>query len=341
MSPVVVVPTEILVVRLSSIGGVLLTTPLLRALRHRHPEARLTVLTDERYAPLLKHNPNVDQVAGVGPNASLWAWARSLRQHEFGCLLDLEGSVQSRLLRRLVPGRWRRAERRWLAERVLIHTKRNLFAEAPSDAERYFTAAKDLDVVPDGLPVEFCLSEAADAEATKWLDQAGIRVDGPLVAFAPGALAATLRWPADFWVDLITRVTDTGADAVVVGGHGDATLATDIAVRSGARAASSAGLLSLQGTGAILKRAQAVITGDSGTLHMATGVGTPVVALFGPTVREFGRFPYQAHATVVERDLPCRPCSRRGGHTCPLQHHDCLRSIEPQNVFHVLARVLA
>ncbi|TFG52682.1 MAG: lipopolysaccharide heptosyltransferase family protein [Gemmatimonadales bacterium] len=217
MSPVVVVPTEILVVRLSSIGGVLLTTPLLRALRHRHPEARLTVLTDERYAPLLKHNPNVDQVAGVGPKASLWAWARSLRQHEFGCLLDLEGSVQSRLLRRLVPGRWRRAERRWLAERVLIHTKRNLFAEAPSDAERYFTAAKDLDVVPDGLPVEFCLSEAADAEATKWLDQAGIRVDGPLVAFAPGALAATLRWPADFWVDLITRVTDTGADAVCCG----------------------------------------------------------------------------------------------------------------------------
>jgi len=90
-----------------------------------------------------------------------------------------------------------------------------------------------------------------------------------------------------------------------------------------------------------LKRSQAVITGDSGALHMATGVGTPVVALFGPTVREFGRFPYQAHATVVERDLPCRPCSRRGGRVCPLQHHECLRSIDPQNVFHVLARLLA
>ena len=341
MTPVVVVPTEILVVRLSSIGGVLLTTPLLRALRTRHPEARLIVLTDERYAPLLKHNANVDQIAGVGPNASLWAWARSLRQHEFSYLLDLEGNARSRFLRRLVPGRWRRAERRWLAKRVLIHTKRNMFREAPSDAERYFTAAKDLDVVPDGLPVEFCLSGAADAEATKWLDQAGIRIDGPLVAFAPGATAATLRWPADSWVELITRVTDTGADAVVVGGQGDATLAADIAVRSGARATSSAGLLSLQGTGAILKRAQAVIAGDSGALHMAIGVGTPVVALFGPTVREFGRFPYQAHATAVERDLPCRPCSRRGGRVCPLQHHECLRSIDPQDVFHVLARLLA
>ncbi len=341
MLPAVVVPTEILVVRLSSISGVLLATPLLRALRRRHPEARLTVLTEERHVPLLKHNPNVDQVAGVGPTASLWAWARGLRQHDFSYLLDLEGDTRSRSLRLLVRGRWRRPARRRLAEYLLIHTKRNVLREAQSMAERYFAAARELDVVPDGEPVDFCLANGADNEAATWLDQVGLGSDRPLVAFAPGGSTATRRWPAQAWVELITRVTDTGADAVLVGGSADASLATDIATQGGARAASSAGLLSLQGTGAILKRAEAVITGDTGALHMATGVGTPVVALFGPTVREFGRFPYRAHATVVERDLPCRPCSRRGGHTCPLQHHDCLRSIEPQHVFNVLARTLS
>lgn len=340
MLPVVVVPTEILVVRFSSIAEILLTTPLLRALRSRHPEARIVVLTEERYAPLLRENPNVDQVAGVGPDASLWAWARSLRRHEFTYLLDLEGNFRSRCLRLLVPGRWRSARRPRFAQQVLIHSKRNLLREARPMAERYFTAAEDLDVEPDGEPVEFFLGEAAEAEASKWLIQAGLSGARPLVAFVPGASRATRRWPADSWVELIQRVTGTGADAVLVGGRHDATLAADIALRAGSRAASSAGLLSLQGTGAILKRAEAVIVGDSGVLHMASGVGTPVVALFGPTVREFGRFPYRAHATVVERDLRCRPCSLKGGRTCPLGHHDCMHSIQPPDVFNVLARIL-
>ncbi|NNG16404.1 MAG: glycosyltransferase family 9 protein, partial [Gemmatimonadales bacterium] len=313
---------------------------LLRALRSRHPEARIVVLTEERYTPLLRENPNVDQVAGVGPDASLWAWGRSLRRHEFSYLLDLQGDVRGRCLRLLVPGRWRGARRPRFAQQVFIHTKRNLLREAPPIAERYFSAAQDLDVEPDGEPVEFFLSEAGEAEATKWLAQSGMGESRPLVAFVPGAAQATRRWPADSWVELIKRVTDTGADAVIVGGRQDATLAADIALRGGARAASSAGLLSLQGIGAILKRAEAAIAGDGGVLHMATGVGTPVVALFGPTVREFGRFPYRAHATVVERDLRCRPCSLEGGRTCPLKHHDCMHSIHPPDVFNVLARIL-
>jgi heptosyltransferase-2 len=340
MLPVVVVPTEILVVRFNSIAEVLLTTPLLRALRNRHPEARIVVLTEERFAPLLRENPNVDQVAGVAPEASLWAWSRSLRRHEFSYLLDLQGDVRGRCLRLLVPGRWRQARRPRLAQQIMIHTKRNLLGEAPPMAERYFSAAKDLDVEPDGEPVEFFLSEAGQAEATKWLTQAGMGATRPLVVFVPGAARATRRWPADSWVELIKRVTDTGADAVIVGGRQDATLASDIALRGGARAASSAGLLSLQGIGAILKRAEAAIAGDGGVLHMATGVGTPVVGLFGPTVREFGRYPYRAHATVVERDLRCRPCSLEGGRACPLGHHECMRSIHPPDVFNVLARIL-
>ena len=67
-------------------------------------------------------------------------------------------------------------------------------------------------------------------------------------------------------------------------------------------------------------------------MHMATAVGTPVVALFGPTVRQFGFFPYRARALVLERELPCRPCSYHGGPACPLGHHRCLRDISPDEV---------
>src|SRR5262249_16340455 len=125
------------------------------------------------------------------------------------------------------------------------------------------------------------------------------------------------------------------------GGVDDAALGGEVVARVGAHAANSAGALGLQETGGVLKRAAALISGDTGVMHMATGVGTPVVALFGPTVRQFGFFPYNAHATVLERDLPCRPCSAHGNAECPLGHHLCLRQITPDNVFTALCQILA
>jgi heptosyltransferase-2 len=118
-------------------------------------------------------------------------------------------------------------------------------------------------------------------------------------------------------------------------------MGAEIAARGGSHVASAAGDLSLQETGGLLKRAAALITGDTGVMHMATGVGTPVVAMFGPTVRQFGFFPYNAHASVVERNLGCRPCSSHGGPECPLEHHLCMREILPDMVFTTLTRTLA
>jgi heptosyltransferase-2 len=82
----------------------------------------------------------------------------------------------------------------------------------------------------------------------------------------------------------------------------------------------------------VIARAQALASGDTGAMHMGTALGTPVVALFGPTVRQFGFFPYEAPAVVLERSLPCRPCSKMGGARCPLGHHRCLRDITPGEV---------
>ena len=337
----IVVSPHILAVRFGSLGDVLLTTPLFRVIRQRHPQVRLTVLTRRRYAPLLADNPRVDDVIGLAPGDSLLRVAARLRATRFNYFLDLENGPRSWLLRGLVPGHWRGAPQYRWARELLIRTKRNHYPEDVTVAERYFDAARDLDIAPDGGPAELYLNPETEQQTEAWLAHANIGKERPFVAFAPGGSQATKRWPLDYWIRLVRRVASTGADAVMVGGPDDTMLAAEVAVRSSARAVNAAGVLSLQGTGALLKRAAALVTGHTGAMYMAAALGTPLVALFGPTVRAFGYHPYNPmRAFVLERNLSCRPCSAGGGPECPLGHHLCMQEIQPDAVYTALCRAL-
>jgi lipopolysaccharide heptosyltransferase II len=331
---------NILAVRFSSIGDVLLTTPLLRAIRHRHPAARLTVLTKQTYAPLLSHNPNINQVLAVTANHSLSRVAAELRSARYTHLLDLHDSARTRALRILVPGRWSTYPKHRLARTILIHGKRNFYRDTRPVAERYFDAARHLDVVPDAGPPDFFLAPEAEREVAEWFGGGTLLPDRPTVAIAPGAAHATKRWPVEHWRQLVQRVATRGLQVVVVGSAEDAAVAAAIAQGSGSGLANVAGRFGLQGTGALLRRSAAVVSGDTGVMHMATAVGTPVIALFGPTVRAFGFFPYTDRAQVLELGMSCRPCSSKGGPRCPLGHHLCLRNIGPEAVYQALSRTL-
>jgi lipopolysaccharide heptosyltransferase II len=329
---------NVLAVRFSSIGDVLLTTPLLRAIRRRYPHSRITVLTRPAYAPLLSDNPHVNQVLEASPNTPLTDLARQLRAERYSHLLDLHDSIRSRLLRLMVPGRWSTYPKHRLARSVLIYTKRNTYRDRRPVAERYFDAARGLGVAPDGDRPDFFLSPDAERETATWLARAGL-TNGRMLALAPGAAHATKRWPAEYWRVLVGRLLEQGFGVTIVGGSGDAALGDSLAAtEAGGRVVNAAGQLGLQGTGAVLRRAMALVSGDTGVMHMAAAVGTPVVALFGPTVQPFGFFPYTRRSEVVELGLPCRPCSSKGGPRCPLGHHRCLRDITPEAVHQALHR---
>lgn len=332
---------NVLAVRFSSIGDVLLTTPLLRALRRRHPGARVTVLTKATYAPLLSHNPHVDRVLATPPKQTLTGLAAELRAGHYTHLLDLHDSVRTRALRILVPGRWSTYPKHRLARALLIHTKRNHYREARPVAERYFSAARDLGVTPDGNPPEFFLAPEAEREVAAWFAAASLAPDRPIVALAPGAAHATKRWPVEHWRQLVSRIVDAGFQPVVVGGTDDAAVAAAVAQSDNGRVVNVAGRFGLQGTGALLQRSAVLVSGDTGVMHMATAVGTPVVALFGPTVRPFGFYPYTQRAQVLEIALGCRPCSSKGGPRCPLGHHRCLREIDAGVVYQAVRGSLA
>lgn len=338
---VVLAPPKVLLLRLGGVGDVLLVTPLIRAIRARHPQAHIAVLTHRRMAPLLAENPRLDEVITLGQDDSVREAAPLLRTRSFSHLLDLEGSLRTRALRAFVPGSWFGVEEARFARWLLARTKRNLLGDGTSLADQFFTAAHALDVSPDGGPVEVFPGSGARMRAAQWMERAGLGQERPVVAFAPGSPHLARRWPVEYWAELIKKIVRTGADAVIVGGPDDTAAASEVALRGGPRAGSAAGELDLQETAALLARAEALVANDGGLLHLASGVGRPVVGLFGPTVRQFGSYPYNAHAAVLERELPCRPCDSRGDDGCPEKHHLCLRAIRPDDVFNVLSRTLA
>ena len=326
----------ILLVRFSSIGDVLLTTPLVRALRTRHPDARLVFVTKRAMAPLVSANPYLSQVAALEPGEPVRALARRLAALGPTRGLDLHGSLRSAALRLLVPCAWRGYAKRKVARGILVSTKVDLYRGPVPVAERYFAAAHGLDVSPDGGPPEFFLDAVARDRVERWLGEHQV-AGQPLAVLAPGAAHFTKRWPPDKWVALAIRLRADGFALAVVGGADDRHAAQPLAPH----AEIATGDFSLQETGALLARARILVSGDTGVMHMATGVGTPVVALFGPTVRQFGFFPYSSRSAVLQRALDCRPCSTMGGPRCPMGHHRCLDDIAPDEVAAAVARLVA
>jgi len=332
---------RILVVRFSSMGDIILTTPLLRALRRRYPSAEITALTKRSFAPLLSDHPGLDRLIAWEPGRPLRDLAAELRGYRFSHILDLHGTLRARILRLLVPGNWTGYGKRRVAREILIRTKRNLYRDTVPEPERYFEAARELDVHPDGGPPDFFLSAAAEERGHGWLHAAGLGEQRPLVALVPGAAHATKRWPVESWIELARQLTADGFDAAVLGGPDYAPECAAIAEAGGRHAVSAAGAFGLQETGAVLRRARVSVSGDTGVMHMASATRTPIVALLGPTVGTFGFLPYQAKAIILERSLPCRPCSSQGGPACPLGHHRCLRDIPPQEVAAAVRRMAA
>ena len=313
--------------RFGALGDVVLATPLLRAIGAAYPTAAVTVVTKAAWAPLLIDHPHVARVESLAPGESLGVLARRLRSGAWDHRLDLHGSLRSRMLRVLVGGRWRGCRTPRLRRAVRVWTGAPV-TSVPAVAEQYFTAARDLGVVPDGGPAQVTPGPT-DAERA-----AIVRPRDPYVVVAPGAAHATKRWPTGHWNRLTALLAGRGLRTVVVG-------AADDAGRVTTPTAVMACGIGLGPTAALLRGATAVVAGDTGLMHLATAVAAPVVALFGPTDPALGYAPYRARAVVLARDLPCRPCSTYGGAHCPLRHHRCMIDLTPDEVAQAVQDLLA
>ena len=321
---------RVLVIRLSSLGDILLTTPVLRLLRQHYPAAQIDFLTKVTYRDVLCTNPCVDRLLLLEPQQGFMEILRSLRQTRHDVVVDLHRTLRSRLLYRgLLAQRKLTYAKRTLRRALLVHLSWNTLRTMTPVPELYVAPLRRLGITASLPPLEMHLTtESREAMDTYVKQELPASVRRPLLAVAPGAHWATKRWPVERFATVAQELAQTQGAAVVVLGSGeDARLAQELCQRLSVPVLNTTGKLPLMHTAALLQQCRLLLSNDSGLMHMATALRVPVVAIFGPTVQEFGFYPFKACAQVVSAELTCRPCSTKGSRRCPRGHHHCMQQV--------------
>jgi len=308
-----------LVIQTAFLGDVVLSTPLLSALAERH--GAVDVVTTPLAAPLLETHPAVRQVFPYDKRGADRGWgglrslARRLREQAYAQAYLPHRSLRTAALAMLarIPARIGFAGG-W----SFLYTEARPKPRTGHETERLLALANGA----PGLYRPHLRPTSEDQQVADGL------ISGDFVALAPGSIWGSKRWP--YYAELASKLA---AAVVVVGGPDDAALGNEIvrAVEGGqgrSRAVNACGRLTLRQSAALIGRATLLVTNDSAPLHLATAMGTPVVAVFGPTVTEFGFGPLRSGDVALGVEgLECRPCSSHGPPACPLGHHRCMREL--------------
>lgn len=349
---------KLLLVRLRLVGDVMFTTPIIRAVRRRFPDAHLSYAVEAAAAPVVLHNPHLNEVIlvprrrGIARAGTDLATAWRIRLRRFDVAIDLHGGPRSAWLTWAsgAPTRigYAIAGRRWMYTTVV---------ERAADLAPRHSVANQWDLLrPLGIaagdpvndPVEMPETLPAEAAVRHRLQGAGVMDGHPLVVVHVSAGNAFRRWPAAAFEELVVGLVerDTSRRVILTSGPADADAAKRIGDAARARlgghanAVPEVGEFDLPELRSLIARASVYIGGDSGPLHVAAATRTPIVALLGPTLADRSR-PWRDprwFAEMVEVDLPCRPCDQR---TCVPGDFRCLTWIPPQRVIEAAERALA
>ncbi len=321
-------PERIAVIRFSSLGDIVTTGPAVRALKARFPDSHLVYVTTTPYKDLAAALPGVDEVAALRRRGDGFREdaARLVEMGPWSRVADLQGSSRSAKLVTLMNAQEVVTDKPPRVRRSLLLLTRIRFGQFPAVPDRMIGRLAPWGVTGDGGSLRLDIPDEVTAEVEqRWGDQ--VR---EAIVLVTGAKHETKRWPDTYWRELLDLLP-LEKPVVVLGGKGE--FPASFAGLAGERVLDLTGATGILQAAAILKLASLVISGDTGPMHMAVAAGTPLVALYGPTVREFGFYPYKHDRSVVlERRLMCRPCSAHGSARCPLGHHKCMREITPRMV---------
>ncbi len=332
---------KILVIRLSSIGDILLATPFIRQIRITYPDAIIDFVIKQRFIDLIRFNPHINHIYSIVESEGihgLLAIRDQIKRQRYDYIFDLHNNIRSLILTKGLPVKIARMQKDKWKRALLVYLKINLYQKPIPIPIRYLQVGKMAGIKDDAHGLEIFWKNHIEEGL---YEVVGKRLlSQPFIAMAPGAGFKTKRWPLSYFEQLIRQLGEHyKLPIVLLGGEQDASYFKPLEQLP--RVVNLAGRLTLLESGIMISKAKFLVSNDTGLMHMATAVQTPVLAIFGSSVQEFGFFPYRSEHQVVQREgLWCRPCSHIGRKHCPLGTFKCMKDIKPETVFNRLQKWL-
>ncbi len=328
---------NILLIRLSSFGDILLTTPAIRCLKKSIPDIKIDFLTLGKYASLLEGNSNISNVIKLDNKSfgALLSCRRSILG-KYSYIADFHVNYKTTFISVMAGAKRFTTKRYDISRRLLVASKKRPFRcfngskfSLPPVPLRHIETISPLGIADDGGGLEFFATDEIATRVRKILDNNELGHKS-FLAIAPFSQWPTKEWPLEHFRRLIELMPQ---EKFVILGNSVDKKKSELLVRfAPERTVNLSGFTDPATACEIIRSAKLLVSNDSGLMHAATAVETPVIALFGCTVRGFGFFPFRTKSIELETDLPCRPCATKGLRECPIGTLDCLMKIEPETV---------
>jgi ADP-heptose:LPS heptosyltransferase len=319
---------KLAIIRLSSLGDILLTTPLIRSIKKKFPEINMDFIVKKQYKDLLLYNPYLQNILTYNTNNKAELF-NEFKKNNYDFILDLQNNFRSAEIKRILKTPATSFNKNTFNKFLLVHFKINKLKKLPSMPERY---AKSL----DGFSLD---NEGLDLFLPDGINSL-LKNGSNYIGFAPGSRHYTKMWPENYYIELGNILSANNFQVALFGGKNDKQICRSIAgkIENSLNLSNDDDLFQ---TAADMKKCTAIVCNDSGFMHVASALKIPVLAFFGSTVKEFGFAPYKNKNIILENNsLNCRPCSHIGRGSCPKKHFKCMTELSPETAFNKLKLIL-
>lgn len=318
---------KFLVIRFSSIGDIVLTTPVIRNLKTQIATAEIHYLTKRSFSSILTSNPYIDKLHFLEDD--LDRTIEELKREDYDYVIDLHHNIRTLKVKKALNKKAFSFNKLNIEKWLYVNFKWNVMPDMHI-VDRYMNTLKGFGVVNDEKGLDYFIPES---EHVKEDDIPTTHLAG-YVGLVIGGAHGTKKYPVHKWKEFCEEFEHP---VMLLGGKEDQDQGEAISAMDRYKIYNACGKFSINESADLVRRAKLIVTNDTGLMHIAAAFGKPVISLWGNTVPEFGMYPYYGNKEIANsefeiRKLSCRPCSKIGYARCPLGHFKCMELISAEAI---------
>ena len=326
---------KFLIIRFSSIGDIVLTTPVIRCLKKQVPDAEVHFLTKSSFLPVVQHNPYIDKIHLLAHSWELMI--EELKTEDYDFIIDLHHNTKALRVKSALKKKAFSFYKLNIEKYIYTSLKLNVLPKIHI-VDRYFKTIESFGVKNDGGGLDYFIAKEEETRR----EDIPVSHSAGYIACVIGAALGTKKWPIQKWQEFCQQLDHP---VILLGGPEDSTAGNEIAAVDNIKVYNACGKFKLNESADLVRKAKLVITNDTGLMHIAAAYKKPVISLWGNTVPSFGMTPYYGasmvpHSIIQVNKLWCRPCSKIGYKKCPLGHFKCMEKIEVAEVLQIVKQSL-